>query len=95
MHNNNASIDYELIKTIVESAIDKRLSEIKTTLNESSVRQQTYVPSMKMMNFKDKFYFVDNDDNVFECEMKYKGKRKKKTIYIIKNQACLFHKSSK
>ena len=79
MHNNNASIDYELIKTIVESAIDKRLSEIKTTLNESSVRQQTYVPSMKMMNFKDKFYFVDNDDNVFECEMKYKGKRKKKS----------------
>ena len=32
---------------------------------------------MKMLNFKDKFYFVDNDDNVFECEMKYKGKRKK------------------
>ena len=34
--------------------------------------------SMKIMNFKDKFYFVDNDDNVFECEMKYKGKKKKK-----------------
>ena len=33
--------------------------------------------SMKYLSFKDKFYFVDNDDNVFECVMKYKGKRKK------------------
>ena len=73
----NASVDYELIKTIIENTIDKKLSEMKTTLNESVERNQMYVPSMKMLNFKDKFYFVDNDDNVFECEMKYKGKRKK------------------
>lgn len=73
----NSSVDYELIKTIIESTIDKKLSEMKNSLNESVEKQQMYVPSMKMMNFKDKFYFVDNDDNVFECEMKYKGKRKK------------------
>lgn len=76
--NTNTNIDYELIKTIIENTIDKKLTEMKKTLNESAERNQMYVPSMKMMNFKDKFYFVDNDNNVFECEMKYKGKRKKK-----------------
>lgn len=75
--NANTNIDYELIKTIIENTIDKKLTEMKNTLNESVERNQMYVPSMKMLNFKDKFYFVDNDNNVFECEMKYKGKRKK------------------
>ena len=76
--NQSVSVDYELIKTIVETAIDNKMSEMKTSLNESVERGQNYVPSMKIMNFKDKFYFVDNDDNVFECEMKYNGKKKKK-----------------
>jgi len=73
----NQSIDYEMIKTIVENVIDSKLSEVNNKLNENIQKQQLYVPSMKYLNFKDKFYFVDNDDNVFECEMKYKGKRKK------------------
>lgn len=73
----NNGVDYEIIKTIVENAINKKISEMKTTLNESVERNKMYVPSMKLLNFKDKFYFVDNDNNVFECEMKYKGKRKK------------------
>jgi hypothetical protein len=76
--NGSANIDYDLIKTLIENTIDDKLSEINNTLHESVGRQQMYVPTMKMLNFKDKFYFVDNDDNVFECEMKYKGKRKKK-----------------
>ena len=70
-------IDYNVIQRIVDNAIDNKLSEIKNSLNESVGRQNTYVPSMKVMNFKDKFYFVDNDNNVFECEMKYKGRKKK------------------
>ena len=75
--NTSANIDYEMLKNIIESCIDNKISELKTTLNES-VSHQTYVPTMKYMNFKDKWLFVDNDDNVFECVMKYKGKRKKK-----------------
>jgi len=70
----NGIIDYELIKNIIEECIDRKMSQI----NESVMHQQMNVPSMKLMNFKDKWLFVDNDDNVFECEMKYKGKRKKK-----------------
>ena len=71
------NIDYELIKTLFENVIDKKLEDIKQTINESNSHQQTYIPSMKYLSFKDNFYFVDNDDNVFECIMKYKGKRKK------------------
>lgn len=74
----SAAIDYELVKTIVESVLDKRLGELKQTINESyTSNTNSYVPSMKMLSFKDNFFFVDNDDNVFECVMKYKGKRKK------------------
>lgn len=76
--NVSSSIDYELIKQLIESAIDKKLETFKQTLNESVSNKQSYIPSMKCMNFKDKFLFLDNDDNIFECEMKYKGKRKKK-----------------
>ena len=71
------NIDYELIKVTIEEAIDKKLESLKQTINEANNHQQTYIPSMKYLSFKDKFYFVDNDDNVFECIMKYKGKRKK------------------
>lgn len=68
---NGTSVDYELIKTLIENAIDKKLGESVSHTHE-------YIPSMKYMSFKDKFYFVDNDDNVFECVMKYKGKRNKR-----------------
>ena len=71
------NIDYELIKVTIEESIDKKLESLKQTINEANNHQQTYIPSMKYLSFKDKFYFVDNDDNVFECIMKYKGKRKK------------------
>ena len=71
------NIDYELIKVLIESVIDKKLESLKQSINESNNHQQTYIPSLKYLSFKDNFYFVDNDDNVFECVMKYKGKRKK------------------
>lgn len=71
------TVDYEMIRSIVENVIENKFSEVSNKLNENIQRQQMYVPSMKYLNFKDKFYFVDNDDNVFVCEMKYKGKRKK------------------
>ena len=75
---NNGAIDYNLIKLMIENAIDKKFNEFKQNLNESANRQM-YAPSTKILSFKDNFYFVDNDDNVFECVMKYKGKNKKRT----------------
>lgn len=72
------NLDYETLKTVITNVIDEKLNAIKESLNETVSHKQMYVPSMKYMSFKDKFYLVDNDDNVFECEMKYKGKRKKR-----------------
>lgn len=72
------NINYDELKSLIENCIDNKLNEIKSTLNESVSSRNTYVPSMKYLSFKDNFYFVDNDDNVFECVMKYKGKRKRK-----------------
>ena len=75
----NVTVDYGLIKSIVENVVEEKMSSIKQSLNETIAHEskQTYVPSTKIMSFKDNFYFVDNDDNVFECVMKYKGKNKK------------------
>lgn len=43
-------------------------------LNENSTTQS----NIKTVQFgTDKFLFLDSDDNVYECVMKYKGKRKK------------------
>lgn len=75
--NTNVGIDLETLKSLIEETFDKKLNDLKQTLNESVTNKQSYVPSMKYLSFKDNFYFVDNDDNVFECVMKYKGKRKK------------------
>lgn len=70
------NIDYELIKSIIENVVDKKLSSMQQTLlTEHKTYQQNNV---KTMVFGDKFLFCDSDDNVYECEMKYKGKRKKK-----------------
>ena len=77
----SSNVDYGIIKAIVQECLKEAKedlrNEFKTSLNESA-GHQAYVPSMKYLSFKDNFYLVDNDDNVFECVMKYKGKRKKK-----------------
>lgn len=72
----STTIDYSLIKTIIESVIDEKLSN-NSLINESKTLKEN-IPSMKIMSFDDKFLFVDGQDNVYECIMKYKGKRKRK-----------------
>lgn len=74
-----SSVDYEIIKMIVEQAIDKKIETLKQTLvlNENK-NLNTSASNIKTMQFGDKFLFLDSDDNVYECVMQYKGKRKKK-----------------
>ena len=69
----SSNIDYSIIKSIVESVLDEKLKSLNESIN---IRENA--PSAKILSFKDKFYFVDNKDNVFECVMEYKGKRKRK-----------------
>ena len=66
----------ENLRELISEVFDEKISELTQTLNEG--RTSSYIPSMKCLSFKDNFYFVDNDDNVFECVMNYKGKRKRK-----------------
>ena len=61
---------------IVEGAINEKLGELKGVLNESV--SKTSSPNIAAMKMADKFLFLDSDNNVWECVMKYRGKNKKK-----------------
>ena len=81
--NRNASvnIDYSLIRTIVEEAVRSVKDEIRNELNESMNRNMSRMNGnmLTAMKMSDKFLFLDSDNNVFECQMVYKGKNKKKS----------------
>jgi len=71
-----SDIDYGMIKTIVESVVDEKLSQFIPTLTES-VNQKC--GSLSVMNIRNnKFLFLDDNDNIFECQMVFKGKNKAK-----------------
>ena len=79
--NNNASasvnVDYELIKTIVESVVDKKINELKKGMVNENLSYGSN-SSLKAMKLGEKFLFLDSDNNIFECQMKYIGKNKKR-----------------
>ena len=71
------NVDYGLIKTIVENAVKSLKDEIKNELNESINRnRQNNDASLKVMKMANKFLFLDSEDNIYECQMVYKGKNK-------------------
>lgn len=80
--NNNATsasvnVDYELIKTIVESVVDKKINELKKGMVNENLSYGSN-SSLKAMKLGEKFLFLDSDNNIFECQMKYVGKNKKR-----------------
>lgn len=80
--NNNATpasvnVDYELIKTIVESVLDKKVGELKREMINENLSYGSN-NSLKAMKLGEKFLFLDSDNNIFECQMKYIGKNKKR-----------------
>lgn len=75
---NGASIDYKLIKNIIESAIDEKLSNMKQSIDEAISHNTDNSGSLKVMKMGSKFLFLDDEDNVYECKMQYIGKNKKK-----------------
>lgn len=75
-------IDYEMIKLIIENAIKKEFSSFnKTTLEESETRNMN-ASSIKAIKITEggKFILLDNDNNLYECSLKYIGKNKKKKV---------------
>lgn len=71
----SVGIDYGYIKYIVEQVINEKLSNMDSLLTES-VRNTG--PGLKVMNLGKKFLFLDDEDNIYECQMVYKGKNKKR-----------------
>lgn len=71
------NIDYGLIKNIVETAVKSLKDELRNELNESISRTRMNETSLKVMKMSDKFLFLDGDNNIFECQMVYKGKNRK------------------
>lgn len=62
-----------IIEAVVERVIDRKLN----SLNESISRHNPTIKSMSLTE-SGNFRFLDSEDNVYECSMKYIGKRKKK-----------------
>lgn len=74
----SAPVDYALIKSIIESAIDERMSELKSRiLTESAHGESPALTGIKMVN-DSTLWLLDSDNNVYECTMRYKGKKKQR-----------------
>lgn len=71
VQNNDFSLSQ--IEEIIERVIDKKLN----SLNENIQHNQPNIKTM-FLTENGNFRFLDSADNVYECQMKYLGKRKKK-----------------
>ena len=76
----NSSIDYEMIKMIVENAVKKEVSSLKENILNENLTHVDNSSSFKALKLTEngRFIFLDNDDNLYECSMKYIGKNKKR-----------------
>ena len=63
---NTGIIDYKLLKEIIEEVIDDKLAEMNNELKGIKITEDGT------------FLVWGNDDDIYECTMKYKGKKKKK-----------------
>lgn len=76
------SFDYPTLRALMRDAVKEVMSEelgrIKAELLTENRQAGTNPNNLSIMSLKDKFYFVDNQDNVYECVMKYRGKNQKK-----------------
>lgn len=73
-NSNTSNIDLTLLEQVIERVIDKKLN----MLNESISRKlPSQIRSMSITE-SGNFRFLDGENNVYECQMKYIGKRKKK-----------------
>lgn len=75
---NSTIVDYSLIKTIVESVINEKMGSLKRELLDEGISHNDNTGNLKAMKMSDKFLFLDDNNNIYECQMKYIGKNKKK-----------------
>jgi hypothetical protein len=73
---NNSSvqnIDLDSLEQLIERVIDRKFNVI----NESLTRNSTNTIKSMSITESGIFRFLDSEDNVYECQMKYLGKRKR------------------
>lgn len=68
-----SNIDLTTLEQIIERVIDRKFNLI----NESISRKTPSTIRSMSITESGNFRFLDNEDNVYECQMKYIGKRKK------------------
>lgn len=74
--NNSQSIDLNQLGSLIENIIDNKLNSfLPKLLNESKNHSNN---KMSIMKLGENFTFIDDDNNVYECKMIYKGKVKSK-----------------
>ena len=74
--NNTQSIDLNQLGSLIENIIDNKLNSfLPKLLNESKNHSNN---KMSIMKLGENFTFIDDDNNVYECKMIYKGKVKSK-----------------
>lgn len=66
--------DINQLEQIIERILDHKLG----LLNENTSKATTSTIKTMMITENGNFRFLDSEDNVYECQMKYIGKRKKK-----------------
>lgn len=71
-------IDYKQLATIIESIIDKRMSQWTNKLLTESKNVSQNTPNLAFMKLGNSFTCMDDNNNVYECKMIYKGKGKVK-----------------
>lgn len=71
-----AAIDYSKIESIINEAIDRKLSQFRQ-LNESSQQKMSSIKAIQEVDGS-KFLIADTSDNVYECTLIYKGKNNRK-----------------
>lgn len=71
--NTNENVDVSSLEQIVERVIDRKFKQLNESLS------MPRMSSIKTMQLTENgcFRFLDSEDNVYECQMKYLGKRKK------------------
>ena len=54
------------------------MGSLKRELLDEGISHNDNTGNLKAMKMSDKFLFLDDNNNIYECQMKYLGKNKKK-----------------
>lgn len=74
--NTHSSLDYTQIRSIIEEVFDEKINALSKSINEAQIRDKGH--NMTVMKLGENFLMLDDNDDIYECHMVYKGKNKKR-----------------